>query len=196
VRASLGARILIAALFVIGLFSMTGCAAQNRETYMRDRAAAFVYQRPMAEVWTAAKQLLADDGYSGREVKGGWVFLTEWKEDVAGASVGGRLTRYLVEGRELGPKQSLIRFTSVLRSTGSASAGIGNADQGTHAGMSSLPVTGGEGTGVPQPGQEGIGQKAGLDGGKRDLEMEWRLLQKLEPAQAKAIEAEAFREHP
>jgi hypothetical protein len=199
VKTSFGARIFVVALAFIALLGASGCAASNRESFMRERAGEHVYQRPLPEVWEAAKQLLAEDGFSGREVQGGWVFVTEWKEASGESSLGSRFTRYLVEGRALGQARSIIRFTKVLRATGSTGAGIGDTEGSTHAGMAPLSG-GGAGSdapmGVPKPEQEGRGPKSALATGQRDLEMEWRLLQKIEPAKARAIEGEALLEYP
>ena len=52
------------------------------------------------------------------------------------------------------------------------------------------------GAGVPQASQEGRGPKSALATGKRDLMMEWRLLQKIDPAKARAIEGEALLQYP
>lgn len=197
VKSPFRARIHLFALAVLALIAGSGCAASNRETFMRDRAAEHVYERPMAEVWAAAKQLLTDEGYTGREGQGGYVYVTEWKDVSGESSVGSRFTRYLLEGRELGPSKSIIRYTQVMRATGSTGAGIGSTEPSTHAGMASLNAGGeSEGGAMPTSGSEGRGPKSALASGKRDLEMEWKLLQKLEPAKARNIESEAFLKHP
>jgi hypothetical protein len=200
VRASFGARIFLFGLAILGLLAASGCAASNRETFMRERAGEHVYERPMPEVWAAAKQLLTEDGYTGREVQGGWVYVTEWKDASGESSVGSRFTRYLVEGKELGPTRSIVRFTVVMRATGSTGAGAGNTEPSTHAGMAQLGGSGEAGSdpasAVPQPGSEGRGPKSALATGKRDLEMEWRLLKKLDPGKARNIEGEALLKHP
>lgn len=194
---SFRARIFLFALTFIALLAGPGCASSNRETFMRERAAEHVYERPMPEVWAAAKQLLTDQGYTGREVQGGLVFVTEWKDVSGESSVGSRFTRYLVEGKVLGPTRSIIRYTQVMRATGSTGAGVGNTEPSTHSGMGNIrPSAEGEGSPMPQPGSEGRGPQSALASGKRDLEMEWKLLQKLEPAKARNIESEAFLKHP
>ena len=199
-RATLGARIILFALAVLGLLAVSGCAAANRETFLRERAGEHVYERPMADVWAAARQLLTDEGYSGRGGQQGWVYVTEWKETAGNASVGARFMRYLVEGRELGPSRSIIRFTAVLRATGSTGAGIGPEDRSTHGGIGNVAGSGEAGA-EPKPPMrtsdpEGLGPKSQLASGQRDLEMEWKLLQRVEPAKAGKIESEALLKHP
>jgi hypothetical protein len=189
-------RIVLFALALLALLVGSGCAASNRETFMRERAGEHVYQRPMPEVWAAAKQLLTDEGYSGREVAGGYVYVTEWKETAGNASVGARFMRYLVEGKELGPARSIVRFTVVQRATGSTGAGIRDTEPSTHSGMAALSTgAGSESSGAPQESAE-PGRKSALATGQRDLEMEWKLLQRIEPGKARAVESEAYLQHP
>jgi hypothetical protein len=177
----------------------TGCAAQNRETFMRESAGDYVYRRPLPEVFAAAKALLAEDGFTGREEQGSANFITEWKGDGGESSVSARFTRYLVRGQALGPSKSIVRFFIIQRSRSSSAGGISDPQGSTHTGMSSLGGGAAEGEGgpAPQSSQEGIGQKAAISSnGQRDLTMEWRLLQKVEPAHAKKIEADAYRQYP
>ena len=196
-KASLGARALIVALALMAPLASTGCAAQNRETFMRESAGDYVYRRPLPEVFTAAKALLAEDGFTGREEQGGANFVTEWKGDGGDSSVSARFTRYLVRGQALGPSKSIIRFFIVQRSRSSAAGGINDPQASTHTGMSGLGTGEAEGGPAPQSSQEGIGQKASISSnGQRDPSMEWRLLQKVEPAHANKIEADAFRQYP
>jgi len=128
------------------------------------------------------------------------VYVTEWKDTSGASNVGSRFMRYLVEGRELGPSRSIIRFTAVLRATGSTGAGIGPEDRGTHGGIGNVAGSGEAGA-EPKPPMrtsdpEGLGPKSQLASGQRDLEMEWKLLQRVEPAKAGKIESEALLKHP
>jgi hypothetical protein len=202
-RHPLSSRILLFVLAVIALVFATGCAATNRETFMRERAAEYVYRRPMAEVFAAAEKLLADEGYTGRESKNSWVFITEWKEDGGGSNISSNYSRYLVEGKELGPNQSLIRITHMVRSTASESTGSADLSGNTHGMSPNIGSKGAdadpkEGGGVPSTeGPAGaFNKKAGVASSSRDVAMEWKLLQRLEPQQAKAIEREAYEQYP
>lgn len=180
--------------------AITGCAASNRETYMREHAGEHVYDRPMPEVWAAAKQLLADDGYSGREERGGWVFVTEWKESSSSSNVSSVQERYMVEGKELSPSRCTVRFMKITRSSGASGSSLGGvSNNSTHQGMASLSSASGNASPGNMPATStpgGITQQASIASGKRDLDMEWRLLRKIEPKAAGTIEAQALREYP
>jgi hypothetical protein len=105
-----------------------------------------------------------------------------------------------VEGRELGPNRSIVRFTAVLRATGSTGAGIGPTDPNTHGGIGNIAGSGEAGADAQAPirtsDPEGRGARSQLASGRRDLEMEWKLLKRLEPAKARNIESEALLKHP
>ena len=179
--------------------TVTGCAASSRESYMREQAGEHVYDRPMPEVWAAAKQMLADEGYSGREERGGWVFVTEWKESSSSSNVSSVQERYMIEGKELSPSRCTVRYMKITRSSGASSSSLGGvSNNSTHSGMSEMrsPKPGSEGNKPPTSTPGGITQQASIASGKRDLEMEWRLLRKLEPKVAGTLEAQALREYP
>jgi hypothetical protein len=200
VRLSFLRRVALFVVAAIALVSGLGCASMNRENYIHQKASEIIYERPMPEVWTAAQQMLTEDGYSGRQAPEGWVYITEWKENTGGSLATRTYTRYLVEGRPLGQTKSSIRFVKATRSAGASSAGMGNADPNTHAGMSNLSAGGTSESKISSQNmaqsQEGIGGKTSLASGTRDLEMEWRLLQRIDPQRAKSIEAEAVRKYP
>lgn len=180
--------------------AITGCAASNRETYMREHAGEHIYERPLPEVWAAAKQLLADDGYSGREERGGWVYVTEWKESSSSSNVSSVQERFMVEGKELSPSRCTVRFMKITRSSGASGSTLGGvSNNSTHQGMAKLSAGNAGSEGGPMPSTStpgGITQQSSLASGKRDLDMEWRLLRKIEPKAAGTIEAQALREYP
>lgn len=187
---------LLAFTLVTALPFVAGCAGVNRESYMHEHGGEHVYDRPMAEVWAAAKQLLSEEGYSGREVRGGWIYVTEWKESGGGSSVASNSSRYLIEGKELSPSRCTVHFTRVVRSAGASSEGLGQTDN-THAGFAPIGAQNTDSKPLQAPNESaGMGQKSTISSGKRDLEMEWRLLGKVDPRAQSAIEAQARREYP
>lgn len=200
VKPSFLVRVALFAIAAVALLVGAGCATMNRENYVHDRAGQIVYERPMPEVWAGTLQMLTEDGFSGRGAEGSYVHVTEWKESEGGSLSTRTYTRYLVEGKQLGQNRSAIRFTKATRNAGASSAGMGNADPNTHAGMAQVgpPTQSNSRLSAQNMGQnsgEGIG-KASLASGTRDLAMEWRLLQRLDPQKARAIEAEALKKYP
>lgn len=190
------ALLLLSAALALALPGVSGCAGANRETYMREHAGEHVYAMPMPQVWAAAKALLTEEGYSGREVRGGWGYVTEWKESGSGSSISDNSSRYLLEGKELSPTRSTVRFTKITRSAGASASGLGQSES-THAGSARMAMQNADSSAMPAAsGTDGIGGKSTLTSGARDLEMEWKLLRRLDPPAASAIEGEAKQKYP
>jgi hypothetical protein len=161
-KSSLGSTAL---LLVASLALTTGCAANRREAYLQEKAGTHVYRQPLAEVWPKARELLSEEGYPIREAKGAFEMQTDWKMQGAPSSLGTSFARYLVRGTERGPGQSSVEFLKQSRVE----------SQGAHD----------TGTGANAPVTADVGSLT------RDHELEWKLLQKVDPETAKAWEAEA-----
>ena len=158
------------ALMLLAALALTsGCAARQREAFVHDKAHEHVYRAPLAEVWPHARALLQEKGYSLMEAKGGFEAQTEWLQTSGASSLGTTFQRYLMRGRERGPGQSSVEFYKMVRSE---SRGADNVDE-----------NGGRGGGMntAQASNQSI----------LDLEMEWELLQRVDPEAAKAYQAEA-----
>lgn len=155
-----------AVLLVAAIALTTGCAANRREAYLHDKAGAHVYRKPVAEVWPKARELLAEEGYSVMEAKGGFEMMTEWLMQGAPSSLGTSYARYLVRGIEKGPGQCTVEF---LRQVRVESQGAFDTAKGKRA----------EGAGTDDNTMN------------RDYAMEWKLIQRADPEAAKALESEA-----
>lgn len=185
----------------------TACAGSQKNALIHDRTSAFVYSRPMEEVWTQARQMLHGMGFSMRESKperGPWLMVSEWKGEAGGGNVSTVYTRYLVEGRKLGEARAQIRVTQFTRSPNASGAGTGAGENNTHQGIMKLDAGKSQaledsGTGVPTfntGGSNALHAEARPMAAKRDLDFEWNLLRKLQPAQAQEIEAAAIQLEP
>jgi len=154
-----------ALLLVAALALTTGCAANRRETYLQEKAGTHVYRQPIAEVWPKAKELITEEGYSVMEAKGGFEMQTDWMMQGAPSSLGTSYARYLIRGIEKGPGQCSVEFLKQSRVESQAA-------HDTTTGKSEGPTA---------------------DAGSlaRDYALEWKLLQKVDPETAKAMEAEA-----
>lgn len=153
-----------ALLLVAALALSTGCAANRRESYLQDKAGTHVFRQPLAEVWPKAKEVLAEEGYSVQEAKGGYEMTTDFQMEGAPSSLGTSYARFLVRGIEKGPGQCSVEFIKQARVE----------SKGAHD-----TNTGAE------------GEAAASTSTSRDHAMEWKLIQKADPETAKAWEAEA-----
>ncbi|GMU00691.1 hypothetical protein KH5H1_48110 [Corallococcus caeni] len=159
------------ALLVVSVLALafSGCAARRQQAYLEDKAMGHVYRKPIAEVWPAAVALLQQKGFSLMKGQTGFEATTEWLMTSAPSSLGTAYARYHVRGTERGPGQCSVEFRRQDRSESRA------ADD-----------TSGRGKDM---GESAVG--AGNSQMKRDSELEWELLQKVDPDAASALQAEA-----
>jgi uncharacterized lipoprotein len=143
-----------------------GCTASRREAYIQDKAAQHVYRKPIAEVWPQVRMLLKEKELPLREAPGGYEISTDWHMVGAPSTLGTNYVRYLVRGRQPTPTMCSIEILKQNR----VEAGQGPVDART-----------------------GKRQEIGTDTTNlvRDMEMEWELLQRVDPEAAKALREEA-----
>ncbi|RKH60663.1 hypothetical protein [Corallococcus aberystwythensis] len=159
------------ALLVVSVLALafSGCAARRQQAYLEDKAMGHVYRKPIAEVWPAAIALLQEKGFSLMKGQQGFEATTEWLMTSAPSSLGTAYARYHVRGSERGPGQCAVE---IRRQDRSESRAADNTD-----GRSK------------ETGESSVG--AGNSQMRRDSEMEWELLQKVDPDAASALKAEA-----
>ncbi|RKG61029.1 hypothetical protein D7X30_09035 [Corallococcus sp. AB011P] len=160
------------ALLVVSALALafsSGCAARRQQSYLEDKAMGHVYRKPIAEVWPAALALVKEKGFSVTNAQTGFETTTEWLMTSAPSSLGTSYARYLVRGFERGPGQCAVEFRRQDRSESRAADSTdGRANEQ----------------------REGV-NGAGNSQMRRDSELEWELLQKVDPDAASALKAEA-----
>ncbi len=179
-------------VWVAGILALllVGCsAAQRRENYLRDRAAEYVYPYPLYDIWPRVKGVLESRGYSWREAPGRFVLETEWKENGGGA-LSYSYTKLLVEGLRLKRGGTLLR---VMRSEASSQPAAVNY-AGPSGPITSTKAANDAMVDALQTNTTGMTQTQRR--AFRDLELEWELLQTIDPESAKALEAEAAARYP
>lgn len=144
----------------------TGCASSRRENYIQDKASSYVYRKPIAEVWPQVRAMLKEKDLPLREAPGAYEIATDWHMLGAPSSLGTTYVRYLVRGKQPSPAMCAVEILRQNR---------------TQAGEGAMDV---------QTGQKG---DVGTDATSmtRDREMEWELLQRVDPEGAKALIEEA-----
>ncbi|WP_375770322.1 hypothetical protein NR798_05350 [Archangium gephyra] len=144
----------------------TGCAASRREAYIQDKAAQHVYRKPIAEVWPQVRMLLKEKELPLREAPGAYEISTDWQMVGAPSTLGTNYVRYLVRGKQPTPAMCSVEIFKQNR------------------------VEAGQG---PVDAQTGQRREIGTDTTNmvRDMEMEWELLQRIDPEAAKALRTEA-----
>jgi uncharacterized lipoprotein len=161
-RSSLSLSLVLFALATLA----TGCAASRREAYVQEKASQYVYRKPMAEVWPQVRMLLKERDLPLRESPGTFEISTDWHMVGAPSTLGTNYVRYLVRGKQPTPAMCAVEIFKQNR----VEAGQGPVDART-------------------------GQRQGLGTDstnlQRDMELEWELLQRVDPEGAKSLRAEA-----
>jgi hypothetical protein len=174
---------------VVVLSLLTGCAAQKRENYLRDRAAEHVYTQPLNAMWPSVEAVLEEKGYYWREVPDRFVLETEWKEN-GGGTLGHSYTRFLIEGMRTKSGGSILR---VLRNDASSQPAAVN-----YAGRTG-PITSARAANdamIDASNSNTTGMTELQKRAYRDLGLELEVLQAIDPEAAAALEKDAQAKYP
>jgi hypothetical protein len=153
-------------LVLLAVASLAGCAAARREAYIQEKAMQHVYRQPIAEVWPQVRSMLQAKELPLREAPGAYEISTDWHMVGAPSSLGTTYVRYLVRGKQPSPTMCSVEIFKQNR------------------------VESGPG---PVNSQTGARENLGTDTTQmsRDVEMEWELLQRVDPEGAKALREDA-----
>jgi hypothetical protein len=110
--------------WAVGLGALlAACGAHApREAVVREGGVQWVYERPLGDVWPAARALLEERGYVVRPAGAGPLLQTDWKDEG-----DGRHSRYRVEGEALGPGSCVVRFERHTRGAAAQAQGTGGS---------------------------------------------------------------------
>jgi uncharacterized lipoprotein len=185
--------LLVAVAFAAATLT-AGCTTVTRQSFIESEVGKFEYEKPLAEVWPYAKQVLQEEGYSYRESDADKVLATEWKEAMAGSQVAASYTRYLVQGYETkdedGTVHSQVRFTRHSMTSGGMGSStniVGGTDPNTGEVSSGTQSYAQSQTAAAATGMTGDRNTGGANTA-RDLRLEWMLMQKADPENAKLLQ--------
>ena len=153
-------------LVLFAVVSLAGCASARRDAYIQDKAMKHVYRQPIAEVWQQVRSMLQEKELEMREAPGAYEISTDWQMVGAPSSLGTAYVRYLVRGKQPSPAMCSVEIFKQNR---------------TESGQG------------PMDARTGTRQAIGNDVTNmvRDMELEWELLQRVDPEGAKALREEA-----
>jgi uncharacterized lipoprotein len=165
---------------------LAGCAAQQREQHLHRQVGEHVYTLPAAELLEQSEALLRAEGYSPQRLSGeGPQVDTGWRQ-VSGSSPETRVFhRYRVVVAEDGPSQSRVQLLRAVRNESIPLINRGNPRTAIN-----------ENTSTPNPvlqPTEPLKLVEHRAGWRRDLDLEWKLLQRVEASAAQAYQASAPR---
>jgi hypothetical protein len=165
---------------------LAGCAAQQREQHLHRQVGEHVYTLSAAELLEKSEELLRAEGYHPQRLAGeGHQVDTGWRQ-VSGSSPETLVyQRYRAVVTEDGPSQSRVQLLRAVRNESIALANRGNP-------RTAMDQNNSRPTPVFQP-VETLKLAEHRAGWRRDLELEWKLLQQVETSAAQAYQASVSR---
>lgn len=152
------------------MLTCVSCAAQRQQVAVEDAVREHVYPMPLHQVWPQALALLKDKGFTVKADATRYEARTDWEQITPPSSLGTSYANYFVVGKERGPGRCTIRYFRNDRSTAVPPSQPGGADP------------------HPEYQRDGI-QGLGLVPMDRDRQLEWQLLQRVEPELALSLQA-------
>jgi hypothetical protein len=191
-----------AALAVLlgGGVGLAGCASTRQHQAVVEEMYEYVYPRPLEAVWPEVERFISEEGYPPRKGEEQGLLISDWKMSFQENRVASAAERVVVEGRPLNRANSEVRIyrESFMR---------GNRGPMTirenHNGSQVLVLTWDDENPLEYDPIY-FAHKAGQERDpmlkppknvnhvvKRDVELEWRLLQRMEPKEARRLEEKA-----
>lgn len=175
-----GLALSVSALLVLGAGCATTGTAKERRTLLERASAEIAYEQPARVVMDAAKAVLSDHGYVLAPGRGTNSMRTQWKID-GDLEMTARWSKVLIVGQYRADGRFIVRAQQVLWVTGGRTA--------SHPGMASSVSGGGkrasDGASNYVPGEPYSPAKPVFS---RALNLEWEILQRVEPGFASEVE--------
>jgi hypothetical protein len=161
---------------------VSGCAPSLPARLRDARTGAYVFHHPAPDVESAARALLRDDGFQLIGTYKGGIIRTEWRAIIDDEQFSTAFERYDVVIQRLSPAH--CRVTALKWSI--ATLGMETA----HPHASSNRNKGDENGNTITYGKGKVPLPMGTPGIRRDLELEWRLIAREEPARAQLVQSD------
>lgn len=171
----------VSALLALGA---AGCATapvrQDEKALLEATSSQVLYRRPAAEVLDAVRALLDERGYTVLPSSDPNYVRTGWKVE-GDFDFSSRWSRVLVQGRTLPDGRFLVRAFQMQETT------VGRAPSHPSLGGGNKDASKGGGEGANTNYVEGEPLSAAPVATHRDTELEWAILERLEPAFAHSL---------
>ncbi len=184
---------------------LSGCATVRQQPVL-DQMYEYSYPRPLDEVWPEVRKFVSEEGFPPLESPGQYVVISDWVTSFNENRVASGAERVYVRGVPLNRANSEIRIFRETRMTGNK-ARVGPTDLNNGSSLMVLtaddenpldydPVhlthqlKSGSGMGL------GEGNKSKNRVFTRAVDLEWKLLQRLDAQEARRLEAQVDQEKP
>lgn len=182
------------------MVALSGCASGRHRQALYEQAHRHVYAQPIEKVWPQVVSLVAAAGYPPRKGNDEFILVSEWRNDTMDSRVVSSSSRVYAEGYRVDSNSCFVRIFRQSVFTGDKGAMSARENS-----LASSITVGGAGDASPFAEDPiKLNQFLGTSADhtpltrapaqmtrsfSRDGELEWRLLQYLDEAQAQAIEA-------
>jgi hypothetical protein len=160
----------------------TGCAGSMTDRLQHARTSTYVFHHPAPDVESAARQLLKDGGFEVLDADRPGIVRTEWRAVIDDEQFATEYERYIIVVQRLTREHCRVAALKVSLAT------LGMETEHPH----SVTGKGGTGTNVNTVNY-GKGKSPLLIGSptaRRDLDLEWRLIAREEPAGARLVQSQ------
>jgi hypothetical protein len=183
----------------VAVVALSGCATLKHQAAI-EQMREYSYARPLDEIWPEVRKLVSEEGYPPMESPSQYVMISDWVTSFDGNRTASSAERIFVRGQQLNRANSEVhifresrmsgnkgRLTYRDRTNGSTLMILAADDENpldydpvhlSHRLNNARTDSGG-----------GSSNKLLNRGFTRDLELEWKLLQRLDPEQARRFEA-------
>jgi hypothetical protein len=178
-----------------GVVLSSGCATVRQQAVV-EQMYEYAYARPLDEVWPEVRRFVAEEGYPPLESPGQYVVISDWVTSFGENRIASSAERIFVRGVPLNRANSEVRIFRQTRM-------LGNKGQPSYRernnGSSLMVLTADEAS--PLDGSGGSGFRLGAPRTQnrvftRAVDLEWKLLRRLDPEDARRLEELAARGEP
>lgn len=178
--------------------ALSGCATVQRQASL-EQMYEYAYPRPLDEVWPEVRQFISEQGYPPLESPGQYVMISDWVTSFNDSRVASGSERLYVRGVPLNRANSEVRIFRESRMTGNK-ARVGPSD--LKDGSTLMVLAADEFSPlaydpIHQTHQLKDGSGMGVQAGNkskdrvftRAVDLEWKLLERLDPEEAGRLQA-------
>lgn len=183
--------------------ALSGCATVKQQLVV-EQMYEYTYPRPLEEIWPEVRRFVSEEGYPPLESPGQYVMISDWVTSFGENRAASSAERIFVRGLPLNRANSEVRIFRESRMTGNK----GRLSQRERTNASSLMILTEDDQNPldydPVRHTHQLNDRTATGGGTpsrglnriftRDVTLEWKLLKRLDPEQARRFEAPALRE--
>jgi hypothetical protein len=182
----------VSGLLGVLLALSSGCATVQRQPAF-DQMYEYTYPRPMDEVWPEVRKFVSEEGFPPLESQGQYVLISDWVTSFNESRVASGAERIYVRGVPLNRVNSEVRIYRQTRMMGLKGQPSFKERNNASALMVLTPDAVNPLDGSVGAGYDMAAPRSRNNVFTRAVDLEWKLLRRLDPQEAERLEAQAAR---